>query len=223
MIVWVGDDASTVAALPVWFDVSVMAVNGLLGAAIARSRNAPIYGTLFAAVLVGLGGGMVRDMLLGQEPVAISQPVYIPAVLLGGVIGSLFFGRVLRRPSTFALTQGIVTGFLVTIGAQKALDADTPIISAIALGVVTASFGGILADVMAGYRATVARQAHWIASALVAGSAVFVLISLWVGFWPAVIAGVAVASTLRYVSQIRNWPSPRWPGESLSTPDTPAS
>ena len=222
MITWSVDDVSAAQTLPTWFDVSVMALNGLLGAAIARSRNTPIYGTLLAAVLVGLGGGMVRDVLLGQEPVAISQPAYIPAVLLGGIIGALVFGRVLRKQSHFALIQGIVFGFLVTIGAQKALDDDAPIVSAIALGVVTASFGGMLADVLAGYRATVARQAHWVASALVVGSTVFVLASIWLGFWPAVIAGVAVTGTLRFVSQVRNWPSPRWPGESTTTPDNPA-
>ena len=209
--------------LPLWFDVTVMALNGLLGAAVARSRNAPIFGTLFAAVLVGLGGGMVRDVLLGLEPAAISEWVYIPAVLLGGMIGALLFGRVLRKPAHFALIQGIVLGFLVTIGAQKALDYDTPLISAMALGVVTASFGGMLADVMTGYRATIARQAHWIASALVVGSVAFVLISIWIGFWPAVIISVIVTTALRYISQVRNWPSPKWPGEPISTPDNPTT
>jgi uncharacterized membrane protein YeiH len=214
-------ETSVAQTLPLWFDVTVMAVNGLLGAAVARSRNAPIFGTLFAAVLVGLGGGMVRDVLLGLEPVAISNWVYIPAVLVGGVLGALLFGRVLKKQSHFALIQGIVLGFLVTIGAQKALDYDTPVISAMVLGIVTASFGGMLADVMTGYRATIARQAHWIASALVGGAIVFVLISIWIGFWPAVIVSVIVTSALRYASQVRNWPSPKWPGEPMSTPDNP--
>jgi uncharacterized membrane protein YeiH len=89
------------------------------------------------------------------------------------------------------------------------------------LGIVTASFGGMLADVMTGYRATIARQAHWIASALVGGAIVFVLISIWFGFWPAVIVSVIVTSALRYASQVRNWPSPKWPGEPMSTPDNP--
>ena len=214
-------ETSVAQTLPLWFDVTVMAVNGLLGAAVARSRNAPIFGTLFAAVLVGLGGGMVRDVLLGLEPVAISNWVYIPAVLVGGVLGALLFGRVLKKQSHFALIQGIVLGFLVTIGAQKALDYDTPVISAMVLGIVTASFGGMLADVMTGYRATIARQAHWIASALVGGAIVFVLISIWIGFWPAVIVSVIVTSALRYASHVRNWPSPKWPGEPMSTPDNP--
>lgn len=219
----VAAEAAASQTLPLWFDVTVMAVNGLLGAAVARSRNAPIFGTLFAAVLVGLGGGIVRDLLLGLEPAAISDPVYIPAVLLGGVIGALLFGRVLKKQTHFALIQGIVLGFLVTIGAQKALDYNAPVVSAMALGVVTASFGGMLADVMTGYRATLARQAHWIASALVVGSIAFVLMSMWVGFWPAVIVSVIVTTALRTISQVRGWPSPTWPGEPMSTPDNPTT
>jgi len=79
---------------------------------------------------------------------------------------------------------------------------------------------------MTGYRATIARQAHWIASALVVGAIAFVAVSVWVGFWPAVIVSVAITTALRYVSQVRNWPSPRWPGETgdpQSTPDNPTT
>ena len=210
-------------SLPLWFDVTVMAVNGLLGAAVARGRDVPILGTLFAALLVGLGGGIVRDMLLGLEPAAISNAVYIPAVLLGGLLGGLVFGRALNKPSRFALIQGIILGFLVTIGSQKALDYDAPLISAMALGVVTASFGGMLADLITGYRATFTRQAHYLAYGLIAGAIAFVLVSIWIGFWPAVGISVIVTATIRYVSEVRGWRSPRWPGRPRQTTDSPST
>ncbi len=208
-------------SLPVWFELSVMTLNCVFGAAVARSRNVPIYGTLLAGLLVGLGGGAVRDMMLNLEPVIISEWFYIPAGILGAIVGGLLFGKVLSKPARFALIQGLTLGFLMTIGSQKALQYDTPLVSAMVLGVVTASFGGMIADVLSGYRATVMRQAHWVASALTVGSVVFVLMSVYVGFWPAVVTGVLVVTALRYVSQVRNWPSPRWPGESLATPDNP--
>ena len=92
--------------------------------------------------------------------------------------------------NTFYAIAMLFTIPITLRATQKALDYDTPVISAMALGVITASFGGMLADVMTGYRATIARQAHWIASALVVGAIVFVLVSLWVGFWPAVVVSV---------------------------------
>ena len=209
-------------SLPFWFEVAVMALNGAFGAAVARSRETPIFGTLFAGLLVALGGGMVRDMLLGQEPIAISNPVFIPACLLSGLLGALLFSRIVAMPRPLVLLQGLVLGTLVTIGAQKALVLDAPVISAICLGVITATFGGLVADVMTGNRATIARQAHWLASALTLGSIAFVIVSLTAGFWPAVIVSVAVSATFRYVSAVRDWPAPRWPGLSR-TGESPAS
>ena len=116
------------------------------------------------------------------------------------------------------IINGVVLGLLVTIGAQKAIAYDAPFFSAIALGVITASFGGMISDVMTGQRATVAKQAHWVASALVVGSALFVVVSLQTNFWLATVVGVAATAWLRFISQKRNWPSPHWHNERLQTP-----
>jgi uncharacterized membrane protein YeiH len=201
-------------SLPFWFEVLVMALNAAFGAALARSRDTPVYGTLFAGLLVGLGGGILRDMMLGVEPIAISNPVFIPACIASGILGALLFSRVVAMPKPLLLLQGLVLGTLVTIGAQKALDLHAPVLSAVALGVITATFGGLVADVMTGNRAAIAKQAHWLASALVCGSVAFVIVSLTLGFYPAVIVSVAVSTLFRYVSVVRNWPSPSWPHTS---------
>lgn len=210
---------NSIDALPAWFDVTAMTINGVFGAAVARSFKAPIYGTLLAGILVGLGGGMIRDVLLGLEPVAISSWIYIPAVLIGAVVGALFFGPFVSKPRIFLLLNGITLGFLVTIGAQRALAYDAPLISAMFLGVVTATFGGAISDALMGRRAAITRQAHWLASALAVGSIVFVLLSYFVSFWLAVVVGVLIITALRYFSTERNWPSPSWPGER-SAPTT---
>jgi uncharacterized membrane protein YeiH len=206
-------------SLPFWFEVFVMALNSGFGAAVARSRDTPVFGTLFAGLLVGLGGGILRDMMLGTEPIAISNPVFFPACIASGVVGALLFSRIVAMPRPLLLLQGLVLGTLVTIGAQKALDLHAPAVSAIALGVVTATFGGMIADVMTGHRATLAKQAHWMASALTCGSAAFVLVTMTLGFYPAVIVGVAVSTVIRYLSVARNWPSPSWPKESQNATD----
>ncbi|MFN8125594.1 MAG: TRIC cation channel family protein [Candidatus Nanopelagicales bacterium] len=209
--------------LPIWFEVVWMTINCGFGAAIARSRDTPVFGTLFAGVLVGLGGGMVRDVLLGLEPVAISTWYYLPAGAVGAVCGALLYDRVVAWPPPLLLLHGITLGFLVTIGTQKAIAYDAPWFSAMALGVVTASFGGMVADVMTAHRAVLASQAHWVASALCVGAMIFWVIDELMmrvdpgnptaGLWIAVLPTVAVVATLRLASVIRNWPSPSWPGE----------
>ena len=201
-------------ALPVWVDLLAMGANGFFAAAIARHRGFPVYGTLFAGVLVGLGGGMVRDVLLGLEPVAIAEWYFIPAVILASVVGALTFSHVVAMPRPALVVSGIAWGLLIGIGVQKGIDQDVPALSAILLGVLTASAGGIIVEGMARVRATVVRQAHWTATALVLGSATFWAVSVTIGFWPAVVAGVVVTAVLRVVSVERDWASPMWPGQT---------
>jgi len=199
--------------LPIWLEVCAMSLNCMFGAALARSRNVPVFGTMLAGVLVGLGGGMVRDMMLGLEPAAIADWYYLPAGLLMAIVGALGYGF-MGRHGTFMLgLNALVLGTLVTIGGQKALAYQVPLVSAVLLGIITASFGGLMADNMAGQRATIAKQAHWVGSALAAGSTVFVLSDQVLPFAVAVIMGVATTASLRFVSQYRDWPSPAWPGE----------
>ena len=57
-------------SLPLWIEIAAMATTGAYGAAVARSRNVPVSGTLFAGIMMGLGGGMARDVLLGEQAVA---------------------------------------------------------------------------------------------------------------------------------------------------------
>jgi uncharacterized membrane protein YeiH len=63
-----------VETLPLWVDVTAMSTTAMYGAATARSRNVPVAGTLFAGILGGAAGGIVRDLLLGLEPIAITGP-----------------------------------------------------------------------------------------------------------------------------------------------------
>lgn len=200
-------------SLPLWLEVLVMSLNCMFGAALARSRSVPIFGTILAGVLVGLGGGIFRDMMLGTEPVAIAEWPILPAGIALAIVGGFAYGLMGKFGTVMLALNGLVLGTLVTIGAQRALSFETPWISAIFLGVITASFGGLLADNMAGQKATIAKQAHWVGSALVVGSVIFVLVSQVVPFALAVVLGVAATASLRFFSQFLDWPSPSWPGE----------
>lgn len=200
-------------SLPLWLEVLVMSLNCMFGAALARSRSVPVFGTILAGVLVGLGGGIFRDMMLGTEPMAIAKWPFLPFGIALAIVGGLAYGVMGRFGTIMLALNALVLGTLVTIGAQRALSFEVPWLSAIFLGVITASFGGLLADNMAGQQATIAKQAHWVGSALVVGSVTFVLVSQVVPFALAVVIGVAATASLRFFSQYLNWPSPTWPGE----------
>jgi len=209
----VSEPVNPLPTLPIWLELAAMTANCFFGARLARVRGVPVAGTLIAGLFVGLGGGIFRDMMLNLEPTAIAVWYYIPAGLVAGLIAGLLPRDLARFQTPLLALNAIVLGLLVTIGAQKALSYDAPIVSAMFLGVITASFGGFLADSMAGQQATIAKQAHWVLSALMAGSAIFVLLSVSTNFILAEIARVATVAGFRFFSQYRNWPSPFWPGD----------
>lgn len=208
-------------SLPIWLELAAMTMNCFFGARLARVRGIPVAGTLIAGLFVGLGGGIFRDMMLSLEPTAIVVWYYIPAGLAAGLIAGLLPRQLSRFETPLLAVNAVVLGLLVTIGAQKALSYDAPILSAMFLGIITASFGGFLADSMAGQQATITKQAHWVLSALMAGSAVFVLLSVSTNFIIAEVAGAGTAAGLRFFSQYRDWPSPFWPGERPQKRSTP--
>lgn len=204
-------------ALPLWLSVSAMALNGAFGAAVARTRLTPVFGVILAGILVGLGGGFVRDVLLGSEPVAIAQAIYLPSVMLAAVVGGLLFYKHVGNQRIYLIAQGATLGLLVTIGAQRALDFRVPVLSVLLLGVITASAGGAITDALTQHRAAVVSQAHWLGMALVVGTALFIPLSIYVNFYVGVVASVSAVTCLRFFSVTRNWPSVAFPGEISET------
>jgi uncharacterized membrane protein YeiH len=203
-----------IPVLPLWVDVTAMSTTAMYGAATARSRNVPIAGTLFAGILAGAAGGMVRDLLLGLEPVAISGPYYLPWILFAAVIGAFLFYGFISQKLPYLMLRGIAIGLLISIGCQKALMHEAPFVSIILCGVLTATAGGMALDALTGHRSAVFSQAHWFATSLIIGSLVFYGLTITTNFYIATASAVLVTASLYVLSVIRNWPSPKWPNES---------
>ena len=205
-------DATVAPELPAWLDVGAMVIAAAFGAHVARLRRIVLFGVLLEGVVVGLGGGIVRDVLLGLEPVAITTWYYIPAVLIAALVGGAVarLGTMSQLPLVVA--QAFAIGLLIGIGVQKAVVYDTPVPGAILLGVITGSLGGAIADVLAGRQAAMLRERHWLLSAIVIGAVVFWLFTVYVAFYAAVVMTVVIVVGLRVVSVRLDWTDPSFPG-----------
>jgi hypothetical protein len=144
-----------------------------------------------AGVVVGVGGGITRDVLLSLELAAITNWYDIPAVLIAAIIGGWpHTGS--RLP--FLATQAIAIGLLIGIGGQKALEYRAPIPAVIFLGVVTGAFGGALADILAGTRAAIMSEGHLLLSVVILGAVVFWLCTTYIGSGVPALRGCRPAS-----------------------------
>lgn len=152
-------------------DVTGVLANGLLGGAVARSRRFDIIGFAMLAIISGLGGGMIRDVLLGAgRPVALTDPAYLTGALVAAAIAYVvkLEGSIPRR--ALAMADLLALGCWSATGAVKASMVGLGWLPAIMLGVITAVGGGMLRDVLVGKVPTVFGGNTLYASLAVLGS-----------------------------------------------------
>lgn len=139
-------------AIPLWLDAVAVGFGGLAGALAARRRGFDIVGVLFLAVIGGLGGALLRDLLL-QVPVrALTSPWLLPSAFLGGllvapllkVVGPLRF----RRDVAFVLLDAMSLAMYSILGTDRAMTAGLPPISCVFVGTVAGVGGALIRDIL---------------------------------------------------------------------------
>jgi len=126
--------------------VSVCAITATLE---ARHRELDLFGVVVIAVIAGIGGGTLRDILLGRLPVYwIHDPIYVVVGMVAGTL-TFFLGRHLKLPKNFFLIPDAVGLALFSIiGTSIALKLNTPWLIASVMGVITGVFGGVIRDIL---------------------------------------------------------------------------
>lgn len=135
--------------LVLWFDLMGVFFFALSGNLLAARKDIDITGGFILGLLAGLGGGIIRDVLLGVTPLALAKPVYLVPPLVAVVVVYLL-GSVIHRVQTpIVACDAAGLGLFCTFGTARALDHGMPVASALLLGVVTAVGGGLMRDVVA--------------------------------------------------------------------------
>ncbi len=175
--------------LPPILDYAGVTVFALTGALAAARDKHDIITFWFFAVVTGVGGGTLRDLLIGAPVFWVSDPTYLGI----GAIASLivwFAGERVERVTALNWLDALGLAAYAVIGAGKALALDVNPFIAVAMGVLTACFGGVIRDVLAGQPSILLKREISISAALLA-AALFVALTL--GGLAPVWAGVAGA------------------------------
>ncbi|MFD8389912.1 trimeric intracellular cation channel family protein [Streptomyces sp. NPDC059680] len=123
----------------------------LLGGAVARTVGLDLFGFLVVGVISGLGGGMIRDVLLQHgTPVALIDYAYVPTAVVGSVVVFLIKISEASWTRLFTALDAAVLGFWAVTGVNKTLAVGLGWLPAILLGTVTAVGGGALRDIVLG-------------------------------------------------------------------------
>lgn len=179
--------------------VFVFALTG--GLAAARDRH-DFVTFWFFAVVTGIGGGTLRDLLIGAEVFWVGDATYL-GIGLAAALTVWFAAPRLERARALLWLDAIGLSAYSVIGASKALMLGVDPLVSVAMGVLTACFGGVIRDVLAGQPSVLLKREIYVTAAILAGG-LFVVLSgwgltpVWSGFAGAVAGFVLRAGAIRF-------------------------
>jgi uncharacterized membrane protein YeiH len=187
-----------------YLGVGFFAVSGAIAAA---ERRHDMITFLFFAGITGIGGGTLRDLLIGAPVFWVREPGYLTACAVAAVL--VWFWRGWMASSRALLWMDAVgLSAYAVVGSAKALSAGLSAPVCVAMGVLTACFGGVLRDVVAGQPSVLLRREIYVTAAILAG-AVFVGVDLLsVPKLLSAAAGVLAGLALRGGALLWDWRLP---------------
>jgi uncharacterized membrane protein YeiH len=209
-------------------DLIAASTNALNGALLARRpdhfKQFTIVGIILMALLGGLGGGITRDILVGEVPSALTNPAYITVAVIFGFVGYLlaYGSGQLFREGLFQFMTAFSLPWYAIVGAQKGVDVGIPVLGCLFLGVVGPTAGRYYIDVSSGVSPKQFIRGEWFVGTAVLTGAVWVL-AFWAGAdtWVAMGIAYAVGFTFRVLALYRGWeePLPKGPKGVVVHPD----
>lgn len=212
-------------SLPVWFDLGATYCFALTGALAAVRRGYDIIGVLALALITGLGGGLLRDGIFLQQgpPAALGDPRYLELVALGACSGALFGDRVQRIRRVIAWVDALGLGAYAVYGVQKALGVGLAVPAAILVGVINASGGGLMRDVIVNEEPLVFRPGQFYVLVALTAAVLFVFFVVQLG-WPQTTSALTVMAAtfvFRVLAITFNWKTTAFSPQGLGPPAPP--
>ncbi len=174
------------------------AISGVL---VAMEKRLDLFGVGIIALVTAIGGGTLRDLLIGSTPVTwMLHPVYV-YVILGAVLFAILFQSRLKylRTSLF-LFDTIGIGLYTMVGIEKGVEAGLEPLICITLGTITASFGGVLRDILCNEIPVIFRKEIYATACIVGGVGYFLLRATPVPEAYAYLSGVALVIGVRLLA-----------------------
>ena len=179
-------------------DYTGVAVFAATGALSASRKQLDIIGFLFLAAATGIGGGTFRDVILGATPVFwVVNPTYLLVCVVVALIVFVLSHRIESRYRLLLWLDAMGLSAYCVMGAAKGLAATGSPTVAITTGVLTASFGGILRDLLANEPSVLLRPEVYVTAALAGAAGFTAAMAAGAPLWAASAIGIGTAFVVR--------------------------
>jgi uncharacterized membrane protein YeiH len=199
------------------FSAGINALNGVLVARNpSHNRGYTVAGLLIMAYFGGIGGGVSRDVLLNDVPAPLKGWAYLIVCPLMGLLGLAIYRYAESREEQFrtrtlAYFKSFTLPWFAILGAHKALDHGLGISTAIIIGLIATTAGGVFIDLFSGVTPEIVRPAQQLVTAALLASTVYTLIAVQMkdrqSFFPVTLIAVLVAFIFRVIAVREHWGS----------------
>lgn len=185
------------------FGTGIFAISGVLT---AIQKKFDLVGTLIIGFVTAVGGGTIRDLLIGKFPVGwLNDRNYLIVILICYLIVYLFKSTIIKWKRSMFLFDTIGIGLFTIIGIEVAKDYGLNVEYCLILGVITACFGGVIRDVLTNEIPLIFRKEIY-ASACFIGGIIYVFlmkVSSWTNL--NIIVSILIVILIRYFAIKNKW------------------
>jgi uncharacterized membrane protein YeiH len=203
---------ATVFAVPLWVDLLAVGIGSLQGAMFAseyKDRRLDLLGIAIIGIATGLGGGVLRDVLLGEVPRAMTSNWYLLVAVAAAIVGMALQRVFTRLAGVITALDALTIGLLGAIGSTKALSLGLPEIPAVFVGVIAAVGGSVLRDLLMNLTIAMMHVGSLYAVAAAGGTVVLVVaVSLGAPVAVSAIAGTSITLVIRMLAVRFGWTLP---------------
>lgn len=192
--------------IPLWADLLGVGLGGVQGAMFASGfqgqRRLDWLGVAIIGIMIGMGGGLIRDILLGQPPATLHSNWYLLTATGAALLGMLLAGVFNRLNTVIVVLDAVVIGMFGAFGTSKAIGLGIPPVPAVFIGVCAAVGGGVLRDMLMGLPTAIMHVGSLYAVAAGAGCAFIVVSNMAFGMpiTLAAIIGIIVTAVIRILA-----------------------
>lgn len=174
------------------------AISGVL---VAMDKRLDLFGVLIIAFVTAIGGGTLRDLLIGNTPVVwMRDATYMITIGITVIFAIVFSGRLKYLRKSLFLFDTIGIGLFTMIGIEKGLEVGLLPIMCIALGTMTASFGGVIRDILCNEIPVIFRKEIYATACIIGGLSYFLLDAIDLPVKYSYIAAILVVILIRLLA-----------------------
>jgi uncharacterized membrane protein YeiH len=189
-------------------DVTGVAVFAASGALAAARKKLDLLGMVVIATVTAIGGGTLRDLLLGRALFWLVQPTYLYVILIAA-LGTVVYTRWFSPPDrALAILDALGLALFTIIGSQVAESLEHKGVVVVVMGTLTGVAGGVVRDVLTGEIPLILRKGQIYATAAIAGAVAYLLLQALLDRTTAGLCAMALIAAIRLGAIAWNWTLP---------------